>query len=345
MHQAERALFATLAEPLRRLLAVAGVAVLVAGCGSTPPTSPPAAVVASSTPEASGSALESPSASPFPSAEVSPSPSASAVDLTKAPFTVLVLGGDNGFRTDAMVVVGIDPVKRTVSYASLPRDTIDVPLPVGGVFKSQKVNAFYNYAGARPNQYPQGAGRATADMMGKLLGIHIDYYAGTTFDGFMALVNAMGGVRVNVPQTVVDPYYEITMTNVGIRFNTGWQVMKGDRALIYGRTRMGDSDFQRAKRQQIFLNAAGNQLLSKQSLLTALVAAKRNLVTDFPLAQVPDLIKVIGSVPAASVTSGTVFSPPTYSKTTACTCGYALEPNLAAIRKKAATLFPWAVTP
>jgi polyisoprenyl-teichoic acid--peptidoglycan teichoic acid transferase len=333
--------------PLRRLLIVGTVAVLVAGCGSTTPTTAPAVVAPTGTPTvaASPSLSESPSPSPSLEASPSPSPTAAPVDLTKAPFTVLVLGGDNGFRTDAMVVVGIDPVKRTISYASLPRDTIDVPLPVGGVFKSQKVNAFYNYAGARPSQYPQGAGRATADMMGKLLGIHIDYYAGTTFDGFVALVNAMGGVRVNVPQTVVDPYYEITMTNVGIRFNTGWQVMKGDRALIYGRTRMGDSDFQRAKRQQIFLNAAGNQLLSKPSLLTALVAAKRNLVTDFPLAQVPALINVIGSVPAASVNRGTVFSPPTYSTKTACTCGYALEPNLAAIRKQAAKLFPWAVTP
>lgn len=331
--------------PLRRLLTVMAVAAIVAGCGSTGPTAAPATAARGATDVASASASASPTDSSSPSPDVSPSPTAPVRDLTQAPFTVLVMGGDNGFRTDAMIVVGIDPVKKTISYASLPRDTVDVPLPGGGVFAGQKVNAFYNFAAASPGRYPQGPGRATADMMGKLLGIHIDFYAATTFDGFTNLVNAVGGIRVNVPRTVVDPYYQITMTNVGIRFNTGWQVMAGARALIYSRTRMGDNDFERARRQQILLTAAGNQLLSKPALLQLYLAASKNLITDFPMAQVPALIAAIGSVPAASVRTGTVFGPSAYSKVTPCACGYALEPNLAAIRKTAATLFPWAVAP
>ena len=318
------------------------VVLLLAGCGTNPVPTPPAS--------APGSPAVSPStaASPPLAAETmsaSPGPSAVTSDLTTRPFTVLILGGDNGFRTDAIIVVGIDPVKRTVSYASLPRDTIDVPLPDGGVFKAQKVNGFYNYAKANPGRYPQGAGRATADMMGKLLGIHIDFFAATTFAGFTNLVNAMGSLRVDVPKTVVDPYYQITSTNVGIRFNKGPQVMTGARALIYARTRQGDNDFERSRRQQVLLTAAGNQLLSKPALLAALLAAARNMVTDFPLSQVPALINAVGSVPGASINTGIVFGPTKYSSSAACTCGYALEPNLSAIRKTAATLFPWAVSP
>ena len=331
--------------PLRRLLAVAAVASLLAACGNPAPASPAVSATASGTPEASASpAVESPSPSPEASPSPSPSPSPPPIDLTRTPFTVLVLGGDDGFRTDSIIVAGIDPVKRRVTFVSLPRDTIDVPLPDGGVYRQQKVNGFYDFAAASPARYPQGAGRATADMMGKLLRIHIDYYAATSFAGFTNLVNAMGGVRVNVPRTVVDPNYQVTRTNIGIRFNAGVQVMAGARALIYARTRQGDNDFERARRQQVFLAAAGNQLLSKPALFSALLAARGNLITDFPLAQVPALVSAIGSIPSGSIVSGAVLGPSQYSTQTACSCGYALEPNLAAMRKIAASLFPWAVT-
>jgi len=332
--------------PLRRLLAVAAVASLLAACGNPAPASPAVSATASGTPEALAfPAVESPSPSPSPEASPSPSPSPPPIDLTTTPFTVLVLGGDDGFRTDSIIVAGIDPVKRRVTFVSLPRDTIDVPLPDGGVFRQQKVNGFYDFAAASPARYPQGAGRATADMMGKLLRIHIDFYAATSFAGFTNLVNAMGGVRVNVPRTVVDPRYQVTSTNIGIRFNAGVQVMGGARALIYARTRQGDNDFERARRQQVFLTAAGNQLLSKPALFSALLAARGNLITDFPLAQVPALVSAIGSIPSGSIVSGAVLGPSQYSTLTACACGYALEPNLAAMRKIAASLFPWAVTP
>jgi LCP family protein required for cell wall assembly len=331
---------------LHRLIAVVAFVALVAGCGSTSPTPPPASINASGTPEVSASAASasgSPSESPFASLQASPIPSTPTVDLTKAPFTVLVLGGDDGFRTDAVMVVGVDPVKRTISYASLPRDTIDLPLPGGGVFRGQKVNAFYNYAAANPGRYPEGPGRATAELIGTLLGIRIDFYAATTFSGFTHIVNSMGGIRVNVPRTVVDLFFQVTRTNVGIRFNPGWQVMNGGRALIYTRTRTGDNDFERSRRQQVLLTAAGNQLLARPALLVALVGAAGNLITDFPLGQVPALIQAIGSVSPASITSGTVFGPSRYSKAVSCACGYALLPNIGAIRQTAAKLFPWAV--
>ena len=256
---------------------------------------------------------------------------------------MLILGGDDGFRTDSILVAGIDPVNRHVVFASLPRDTIDVPLPSGGVFRQQKVNAYYDYVAANPAKFPQGPGRATADMMQGLLGIRIDYYAVTTFAGFTRLVDAMGGVQIIVPKTIIDPAYQLPSGQVGIRFNPGPQVMNGARALVYARTRHADSDFERSRRQQAILIAAGQKLTANPLLLPALLAAASNLVTDFPLGQVPALLASMKSVSSGAITAGVVLGPTAYSTTTSCTCGYALEPNVPAMQRTAAKLFPWAV--
>jgi LCP family protein required for cell wall assembly len=256
---------------------------------------------------------------------------------------VLILGGDDGYRTDVIIVAGIDPVKRSVSFASLPRDTIDVPIPGGGVFRNRKVNAFYNYAKSKPAQFPQGPGRATADMMQKLLGIRIDYFAVTTFKGFNRLVDALGGVRINVPKPIVDPNYQVPSGKYGIRFKAGPQTMDGPRAQIYVRTRHGDSDFGRSRRQQAILAAAGRRLLAEPGLLPGLVMAGSSLKTDFPIDQVPGLILAVKSIPTDAISTGLVLNPPRYSSKKSCPCGYALEPNAAAMREAAKKQFPWAV--
>ena len=311
---------------------------IVAGCGDHTPSVAPTASGTSPSPSAS------PVTSPSPSASPSPSPSPSPLALSERPFTVLVLGGDTGFRTDAVMVVGVDPLKKTVAMASIPRDTINVPLPDGGTFTNQKINAFYDFAAKNKARYPQGPGRATADMVGALLGIHIDYYAATTFDGFKRLTQAMGGVTVTLPKPVVDPYYQVTSTQTGVRFPSGTQTLVGERALIFVRTRQGDNDFERQRRQQLFLLAAGRQLLAKPSLAVALAAAAGNLVTDFPLDQVPTLIRTVASVGAKSVKQ-VVLGPRTWESNASCPCGYALQPNLTAMRATARQFFPWAVAP
>jgi polyisoprenyl-teichoic acid--peptidoglycan teichoic acid transferase len=323
--------------------AAMAIALLLAACGGPAPATPTSSLAfpsasAAELPASPGTA--SPGVSPSPTPTASPSPS--APDLAARPFTVLILGGDNGYRTDSIIIAGIDPVSRRVGFVSLPRDTIDVPIPGGGVFRDQKVNAFYNYAAAHPSAFPQGPGRATADMMESLLRIRVDYYAITTFNGFNRLIDAMGGVRINVPKSIVDHEYQLPSGRFGIVFRAGPQTMNGARAQVYARTRHGDSDFERSRRQQAILVAAGQQLLAKPGLLVGLLAAGANLTTDFPLDQVPQLLAAIGSVPAGSISTGLVLGPTTYSSLTPCACGYALEPNAQAMRRAVAKLFPWA---
>jgi LCP family protein required for cell wall assembly len=246
-------------------------------------------------------------------------------------------------RTDVVMIVGVDPVTKTMAMASIPRDTINVPLPAGGTFTNQKINAFYNYARSKPGTYPQGPARATVDMVGGMLGIDIDFYASTTFNGFSALADAMGGVTITLPKAVVDPYYQITIHQVGVSFPKGTQKLDGKRALIFVRTRQGDNDFERQRRQQAFLVAAGKQLLANPVLFGALLAAKGNLQTDFPLTEVPDLISAIGKVDDWTINSA-VLGPTKYESAASCPCGYALAPKLAEFKKLGRAWYPWAVS-
>lgn len=231
-----------------------------------------------------------------------------------------------------------------MSLASIPRDTINVPLPGGGTLRNTKINAFYNMANGDRKRYPQGPARATADMVGGMLGIRIDYTASTTFGGFSRLVDAMGGVNITLPKAIVDPHYEVTTTDVGVRFPKGPQKLNGKRALIYVRTRYSDNDFERQRRQQAFLLAAGQQLLSNPKLLVALGRAQSNLTTDFPIDRLPTLIAAIRSVDGWTIRQ-VVLGPKKYESSASCSCGYALAPKLDAMREVSAEFFPWAVGP
>jgi LCP family protein required for cell wall assembly len=321
----------------------AALLVLVASaCGSSSavPTVPTGTPTASATAAAVASPRPSPTATPAPT--VSPSPSEEH-DPLKGPFTVLILGLDHEARTDAVIVVGIDPTSRSISIASIPRDTVNVPLPGGGVLRNQKINAFYNMANKDRARYPQGPARATADMVGTMLGIRIDYTASTTFGGFSRLTEAMGGVTIDLPKAIVDPHYEVTPTDVGVRFPKGRQTLNGKRALIFVRTRYADNDFERQRRQQSFLLAAGKQLLGNPALLASLgAAASKNLSTDFPADRLPGLLATIGSVDDWTVRQ-VVLGPRKYESSASCPCGYALAPKLEAMRELSAKFFPWAV--
>lgn len=326
---------------VQRVVCVVALAALVSGCGSESPTPSQSAEPVTDT---AAPPSAQPSVSPSLVLPGSPSPSPEPVQsISTRAFTVLVIGGDLGWRTDALVVVGVDPVKRSLALASIPRDTINVPLPGGGTFTNRKINAFYDMALKDPVRYPQGPARATADMVGELLGIRIDYFAATSFQGFMNLVRAMGGVAVDLPAPVVDPLYQVTKRSVGIRFPAGKQRLTPDRALIFVRTREGDTDFDRQRRQQFFLLAAGRQVLSHPAQLAGLLSAASNVSTNLPLAQIADLVTVFGEGPTS--VQATVLGPRTYERAGTCTCGYALEPKLDAMRRLAARYFPFAVAP
>src|SRR5207248_1363802 len=106
-------------------------------------------------------------------------------------------------------------------------------------------------------------------------GITLNHYAVVDFNCFRGAVDALGGVTVDVPRLIYDPSYPTDDYGyMLVTFEPGRQWLDGERALEYARTRYGDTDFGRMRRQQQLLTALRDQALQVRSL-TALPQATR----------------------------------------------------------------------
>jgi len=225
-------------------------------------------------PSTAGSGAWNPAPTPGPgvSAEPAASSAPTAVPaLASSRVNVLLIGVDAGvgrttFLTDTLIVASLDPVAGTVSLLSLARDTVDVPLPGGGTF-SGKINSLLSYARLHPDEFPGSTGDGHDVLMaaiGTLLGLDIHFYAQVNLGGFVALVNSVGGVEVNVANSFCDPtYHDYGFTN-GFAITAGRHHLDGDQALGYARVRKaaGESDFTRQARQQEILSGVRDAVVS-----------------------------------------------------------------------------------
>ena len=182
-------------------------------------------------------------------------------------------GHDGAYLTDTIMLVSIKPSTKQISMISIPRD-MTVPGDDGVWRKVNSVNAR-----AEAKQVGSG-GAETAKALSDLLGTPITYYVRADFQGFINIVDELGGVTVNVEHTLDDYSYPILgeedNPNYYSRYehlhvDTGLQKMDGSLALKFARSRHGingeGSDFARAKRQQLILQAVKDKLLSTSTLL------------------------------------------------------------------------------
>jgi LCP family protein required for cell wall assembly len=182
---------------------------------------------------------------------------------------VLLLGGDAGpdrwsMRTDSMIVVSIDPETGDTAMISVPRNLHHLPFPPGTALAERYPKGFEEIANAvytRVDSHRELAGGgddagAQAIKLGiaQLLGIPINYYVLVDMAGFVDVVDALGGIDIDVLKRV---------PSVGKRpdekhpvpkwFEKGMQHMDGTVALAYARTRSADSDYSRMARQRCVL--------------------------------------------------------------------------------------------
>ncbi len=162
-------------------------------------------------------------------------------------LNVLLLGvdsrGDSTTQnTDTMIVLSLDPVNKTAAMLSIPRDVyIDRP----GVF-TDKINAAYAYGGYD----------LTRKVVEDLLGIRLNAYALVDFDAFTKIVDTVGGVVVDVKRPVRDESYPTPDYGVErLDITAGPQLMDGQTALRFARSRHDTNDYSRAQRQQLVLSA------------------------------------------------------------------------------------------
>jgi LCP family protein required for cell wall assembly len=214
-----------------------------------------------------------------------------------APLDVLVLGldareGDGDVaRADSLMLVGIHPAALQVSLLSIPRD---LRLEVPG-YGEQPINV----ANALGEQDEAGSGPAlTMAALEAPLGIGIDRYVRLRFEDLAALIDAAGGVTIDVERTIRDTAFPLSETETQVvQFDPGLQWMSGERALQYARTRHADDDYARAGRQQQVLQAFARQLLNPLTW-PGVLAALGAMDTDLTL------IDLLGAAPVILLNAG-----------------------------------------
>lgn len=206
----------------------------------------------------------------------------------------------NKTRSDTMIVVSIDPNKKTVAMLSIPRD---LWVEVSG-YQPNKINTFHFLGG------PELAKRAVQENFG----IKINYWIRVNFRGFEQVVNAMGGLVLDVERPIHDDEYPLSDKDDNIRrlyIPSGMQQMDGELALEYARSRHGDSDFGRMRRQQQILYAMRDQGL-KQGLDLARLGTIRDILntgfvqTDFPINNLPALYNLAKTIDTTAIASKTI---------------------------------------
>ncbi|HET6154410.1 MAG TPA: LCP family protein [Marmoricola sp.] len=254
---------------------------------------------------------------------------------------VLLLGGDgavhrDGIRTDSVILASIDTKTGSTVLFSLPRNLEDVPFKPGsklaaaypngftetGHETEYLLNAIYKYV---PEQHPGILGRsdnegADAVKLGVegALGIPVDYYVLVNLAGFSKIVDAMGGINVNVNEPV--PIGGNTTLNIqpDSYIQPGPNKhLNGFKALWYTRGRFGSTDYSRMERQRCALNAIvakANPLSLFEHYASLARTAKKIVRTDIPRKLLPAFVQLALKVKGTPIKSvgferSAVFDP------------------------------------
>jgi polyisoprenyl-teichoic acid--peptidoglycan teichoic acid transferase len=211
---------------------------------------------------------------------------------------ILVLGADAGSksrqgtqgRSDTIILIRTDPDNHKIALLSIPRD-LRVEIPRHG---TQKINAAYAFGG--PTLAVKTVERVT--------GLRMNHVVVVDFSTFGEVVDALGGVTINVPHPILSNKFECPRHTQaqcarwpGWRFRKGPQEMNGRTALIYSRIRENklnpsESDFTRGERQQAVIQAMADETTSFSTFLKAPFIGDdlvRPLATDLSAGQILQL--------------------------------------------------------
>jgi LCP family protein required for cell wall assembly len=192
---------------------------------------------------------------------------------------IILLGSDKReddvtWRTDTMIVVSIDTERKVVRLLSIPRDLwVNIPGHGNDRINTADMWGELSQEGSGPDLVKQ--------TIQENLGIPIQYYVRADFDGFIEIIDAIGGVEIDVECALTD-----------IELEPGIQPMDGEQALLYARSRITTNDFDRSRRQRKLLMALWGKAKSTDIItkIPALwVAMAGTFDTDMPLNQVLSL--------------------------------------------------------
>lgn len=246
-------------------------------------------------------------------------PDGSAIQLVpwdgSSRFTMIFVGldrrpGETGltYRTDTMMLVSLDPVANQIGVLSIPRD-LYVQIP--GYSQLQRINSAMVYG----ETYRLGSGPTLMMQTVQLnLGIRVNDFLAVDFQSFIDLVDAIGGIDVQTEYTINDPQYP----NMNYGYDpfylpAGNHHLDGYNALRFARTRHGDSDIQRAERQQQVMYAVRDRILNFDMLPSLVAQApglwsswQDNVYTGLSLEQVIQLGLYVRNVPRENIRMGVI---------------------------------------
>ena len=205
------------------------------------------------------------------------------------PFYMLLLGVDKGeerveedgeeywnYRADTIILARVDPQQLRVTLVSIPRDTyVDM-----GDNGANKINAAYSYGG--PSYM--------VEVVQQFAGVPISHYAEIDFDAFVAIVDQIGGIDVNLPVPISDPEFTHIELDAGPHHLNGWD------ALMLCRSRhaydeYGGGDFYRAANQRMVISAIARKVLASDVVtMSGTISTLADYVTtDMDLASILSL--------------------------------------------------------
>lgn len=208
------------------------------------------------------------------------------VDPKEDNVSVLIMGVDENehrdnkgqSRTDALILATLNIEDKSVKLLSIPRDSY-VYIPERG--HEDKINHAHYFGGPR----------STVETVERLLDIPVDYWVKLNFDAFIHVVDALGGIKAEVP-------YEFRESNSmdkrdAIHLLPGEQLLDGEEALALARTRKHDNDIERGKRQIDIIKAALDKTLSVSSVLKyddVIRAVGDNLTTNMTFSEIKSFV-------------------------------------------------------
>lgn len=198
---------------------------------------------------------------------------------------LLIIGSDAGYtgrrrdpaapvRSDTLIVASLDPANHRIQLLSIPRDTrVEIPGRQG----FDKINAAFAYGGAE----------LTMDTVARFLEVPIDHYVRLKLEALPAMVDLLGGIEIDVEKNM---RYRDRAADLKIALKKGRQVLDGAQAEQYVRFRHDENgDIGRVQRQQVFLQAMLDKLLTPESLIKVpelVQVAYQSVETDLSFDQI-----------------------------------------------------------
>ncbi len=211
---------------------------------------------------------------------------------------------------DSITLASFDRVDGTIDMVSVPRNVSRFPQYWGGSHEG-KINTLLSAAQADPAGYPDGPMETFVAQISYLVGVDIDYYATVDIQGFQSLIDAVGGIDVEVTEPIADPAFPLYL-------DVGRHHLDGRTAMMYVRSRKGPggSNEQRSLRQQQVLLELRRKLSDPAMLprLPEVLDAMAGTVrTNLPAGRLGETLRLAQEASDAQITQ-VFLGPETYAR-------------------------------